>query len=452
MKKLPNSLTVIVAGASTGITITRYRSGVATTQNLPIPWIPDSNGNIFWPLEWLRQLMVSIRSEARAGDVIAGGTWGADAALAIDKPTMDNVDWLLNPFHYRCIGKEYLYQALTNTTAEHVFEMSGGAAVASYQMYCQLHAYRKFYGDELDKVVAIIPIADLITYWLSGHQGHDKTILQSYGLLAYHGLQIYTQFSKLASKILPWQAIETSVMMADNDATVVPITHDSVRSRDFGFVFGDLVNWTGTWAGPAWRIPEFGAASAEMYRAGIAIEGIGPSRAAVCNSAHTPYYKAVCTQGGFVDNGQILFDQAAKAACREMRNINKIIDVSSCPNLPNEDLAIDLIGICNGNAALALATLIQSTAIAFDKVVTNMATLLGQNKPKQVVITGGWGNNKAYQRAVNLLGYEVIIPPNPEDATTLGVAMDALRRTGHALANLEALELLGVNCDFAYQS
>jgi hypothetical protein len=442
LRKLPYTIWAVVLGASEGLTVFGFHpDGTITRTNQKIA-LDLTHGISYWPIGWLRQQLADIYGAASPGDVIAIGVWGADLYVTVEEPNQDELRNFLNPLHYTSATQKHLDKALEFMDAQTVFFNGGGAAVASYQPYSLLQVYQQTDDKNMESVKTIVPMADMITLWLSGQKGHDVNMLQSYGLYHPEGKEVYKQFeAQIYDALIPWPVFADDCLLETSKGVyVVPTTHDSVRSRDWGFAFAQTNFWTGTWSGPAiLTIDSAFHPTEELFKLRMAIEGIGDSRAIIANTSYTACYNHLCKIAGCVLGDKILYGAAAKQA-RAVIDEAQIIDLSPTGLSPKETAAA-LVEMY-GDPVLALASVIKSVVHCFDAKMTNASQLLPGRNLKVISETGGWCANTTSSRELQRCGYEIIVPPLAQYATAAGLALNALQRMPNRYSREEATKLL----------
>ncbi len=179
----------------------------------------------------------------------------------------------------------------------------------------------------------------------------------------------------------------------------------------------------------------------ETFKAGVAFEGVGDSRTAITNIAMLgkvwkQLFKAYLGQ-------EATYEQAAKEALICLKDNMERFDLSKLPEDSAEVVAF-MDEVCGKGASnsFKLACFINSCAAACDQKLKATAEVLHLSRPTVVAIIGGWAENVAFRRALEMLGYKVQIPPLATLATHAGLAADALVRVGYAPSFAQALAMM----------
>lgn len=437
---------VVICGVTSGLTAGCFQGGkYQSLLKANLPFAENENGIKYWPMDWLNAVLQTVSSGyAISGDIVACATWGADyAPIATDR--IGRSLRVLPAQFYGSVPREFLDQATKVIDPLEIYLGTGGANVKWFQMLSQLFCDLQHRGDLLrsDQVIGFVPMADIITSLLSGKQGHDKTMLQSYGLLGPGSREIYARLfgEEFAKKIAPWEMFaEDGLLEGPGGIRICPTTHDSVPSRDIGFMLCDDNDWTGTWVGGAKKRKAYPNVqpSAASFTADIAFEGIGDSAAAITNiDMFGSLWEALKKKAGWPD-----YATAAAKALPLLEAMEVRETLSRNPAPKGEGILPYLETAFGSDWALQAAGLITIAAEACKKSFDDTAALFGTPPPTKVAFTGGWVNNPAFLAKMQMLGIELVIPPLAAEATHAGVAAKALIRAGEAANLQEALELL----------
>ncbi|MFA5022072.1 MAG: hypothetical protein WC508_03270 [Patescibacteria group bacterium] len=438
---------VVIFGASSGLTVGYFAGGkFCVLVKAKIPFRQDANGIKYWPLAWLKKQLAAVMEYAQPGDIVAPATWGADyAAFADDSAVFGgmNLGWAK---FYASVPEHYLKQVTDIIPAEELYLRTGGANVDWFQMYSQLKCDLGLQANVLlaKTTTGLIPMADVITYLLTGQKGHDQTMLKSYGLTEPGWRKIYLQLfgSEIANKIAPWPVFpENQLLTRPNGVRVCPTTHDSVPSRRVGFTLCPWDLWTGTWGGDALDLTAFPnvTPSKKSFGANVAFEGIGNSAAAITNfGMFGTIWDAIKTEGGWPS-----YDAIAQSALEFLgaSEISMIMGNNPTPNLTRMMEHLEKT-FSAGNWPLKAAYFITVVAQICKNGLEGTAKLFDLPKPVSVAVTGGWTENEAFLAQLENLGIAPLIPPLATEATHAGVAAQALVMADEANTFAEALELL----------
>jgi activator of 2-hydroxyglutaryl-CoA dehydratase len=85
--------------------------------------------------------------------------------------------------------------------------------------------------------------------------------------------------------------------------------------------------------------------------------------------------------------------------------------------------------------------LVNTIAVKCVSGLSNAAEVLGVGMPSEVAIVGGFAENKAILKALELHGITAVVPPFAGLATQAGAAAEALRRAEIASTTSEALAM-----------
>ena len=159
---------VSVFGATTGVTLYEFvvGRGFRLLWKRDIPWITD--GQVYaWPMDWLKGILDEVKAMAAPGAVVTSAMWGADVVH------MDGDDIMGKVLHYRSVPPEFAGRLIKNSGISN-YEWSrlmGNVHPAFYQAVFSSCFWRKY--TRCDSCLQIIPLADWITWQLSGQKGHD---------------------------------------------------------------------------------------------------------------------------------------------------------------------------------------------------------------------------------------------------------------------------------------
>lgn len=437
-----HKIIVPVVGATTGLTVWEFsKDGAALIMDTPVPWLKEDNGAWYWPLDWLKNICKEIMKLAKPGDIVTMAIPGADLAIETDKGWLDAQ-------HYQSIGVGYFnhFMDMSHMSRLEVYLKSGGANVAFFQPPAQLEAevIRRGLLNLVTEIKSIVPLSDWITFTMTDGLDIvmlDQVMLQSQGLLVDSAKEIYErEFSQLITRALVNKPMfTTNANLTDTmSRLIIPVTHDSVPARMVGFSADTLfVIWTGSWVGTA--ISLLGrddiVPSEKTYSANIVFEGIGKSRAAISNITMAgPIYKSL--------KAELSFDQMVEVVMDYMPRV-KTFDLEE---MPIESIKESCAWLCDKyvTPGVSATALIKTTALACYTNLKNQAEMLGLEDPCQVAIIGGWAENRAFKMILEKLGLKVVIPPLAKDATHVGLAAEALVRTGNATNTADALNQLVV--------
>ncbi|MFA4880862.1 MAG: hypothetical protein WC650_04550 [Candidatus Doudnabacteria bacterium] len=304
-----------------------------------------------------------------------------------------------------------------------------GVHIATFQPWAQI-TYMQQMGWNLDRkeIKTIIPLADLITLWLTGGeiQMHAPSMHKSQGLGAREILEIL--FPEFAYKIAPWRVIP----LGQYYDGIFPIDHDSIFSRLIGFMLCPWVLWTGSWVGVARFMQGLSAKPSKItFDAGIAFEGAGWTEAAITNTGmYGVIYKELLRRAG------LKYSEVQNVALQRIwEEYSRVLNLKKLPSKA-EEAADWLVKKCAGGLKLdlekeedkkfslnvAIFSFIKSVAKACADDLKNVAYALGLDMPTKVAITGGWAENEFFKLALGELGIEVVVPYFARNATHAGQA------------------------------
>ncbi|MFA6215578.1 MAG: hypothetical protein WC768_03355 [Patescibacteria group bacterium] len=440
MNSKKGSRNVVAAGfgATSDFTVRVYSpTGNQKVVEAKVPWQTGKGGAIYWPLDWLQDMMKAVRSYAGRGDLIAGAMPGADLVFL-------KSGFPLKARHYPSTPEGVLAEITAKIPALELYMATGGANVDFYQPYCQLAAMFAS-RSTMWNTDTIVPLADWLTgvlhNWRVGLRA-DQVMWQSQGLATLTSEALYRKlFGKdLAAKLFRSDFFRRCEVVRDraSGAIIVPVTHDSVPARMVGFSQCPWVIWSGTWLGIAFcLLKHLGIKpTAQTFAAGIAFEGIGSSRAAITNIAQLG--RAYKWMIGFAN-----WDYATAAL-----QANTVIDCTrpyDLTGMPTDEAEAKtwLRELYNKRSPqAAIAGLLKSAALACHQKLEATAGVLRLAAPTEISVIGGWAQNSAFINALRKLGYKVHIPPFAAEATHAGLAADALVRVGDAKTFNEALAML----------
>jgi len=440
-------LILFVMGATTGIKVfVVNKDGFTLVKQVDIPWVKPGNGATYWPVEWMQKFLnEDILALAESGDTVGGLMWGAD--LAVTTKT-DRIE-LADPIHYGCLaGIDLMGEVATRMDPLEIYQRSGGPIVDFFMPFAQLLAYEYFHPGTLDHITSVEPISSWLTTELAGgFRGHDAVMLQDQGLNpATEGARVCEAITGVPADVFPVSAmLDNEIIKRGDGVRVVGVSHDSVYARLAAYAASEqtnvVANWTGTWLGPAvYLADEAPPLTNEMMEAGIAIEGAWRSKSAIINSARFGgHYKALMREAG------VGYDQAAEEARKRLGHI------SSCSgylferkDLPGGgEVALAWLKNNYANPLDGIAALIYTAAnLIYDDTIAIQHTT-GIHLPDELVVVGGWSQNKAYIEQLGHLGFKpIVVPGFAPEATMLGLAADCLFRSGQAGSMEEAFDKL----------
>ena len=440
----------VVFGATSGCTVQRWKNGGC--ENLlqaNIPWVTKVSGDdeaVYWPNPWIKDTLGLLRHMANPGDIIAAGMPGADLALLLNT---GGAEMYVPPVqHYRSVP-DCLQDRIEASGKLALYLRQNGANVASFQPPAQLLAESLRRPTVLGSVRAIVPFCDVLTAWLVKAFGgqnnlrHDPTMIQSQGLSQLAAMREFMVeqipgFAVVQDKLTPWPMFDAGkIIQTPSGVMIVPVTQDSVPSRMVGFASAPNNVWTGTWVGTASMAGPDCQPSAESFAAGLAFEGVDASRAVIsnCGGMAGTAYKAL--------KGKLSYAEAAAAALPMLQGL-KIPDPSAireCGVIGSPDFAEKWHNLYRTRQEDLASFLKYIAGLCVQKLAAT-DKLFGRRRQRQVAVTGGWAENDAFNKALELLDCEVIIPPFADKATAAGLAAEALVRAGRAKDFAEALAIL----------
>lgn len=430
---------VLVFGATTGATLHEFKvgGGIKLIWNKEIPWQIDGQ-NYLWPMDWLMNVLDEVKSMATPGTAIASAMWGADVVHMYNGRIIDRV------LHYRSIPSVFAEDLIRESGISR-YEFSrlmGNVHPEFYQMVFSSRYWRQYVGcyDPVD----VIPLADWITWGLSGQKGHDQVMLhnQGVGVATSKLVNNYFDNSHLSQFAPVWPKFSFGQLLeAGNGVYVVPCTHDSAFARTLlastGLEWG---LWTGSWYGICKIVNEQDRASEQTFRAGLVFEAM-PKNAmsAISNiGMHGPHYKAlknVC--------GSMSYECATGMALLKLEQVvseGRVFSPDLLAHKP-DDFARLALEQGEGDHSLALATMVNTIASNCQSGISNAVAVLGISIPNTVAIVGGFAENRAILKALQLHKTNVVVPPFAGLATQAGAAAHALCLSGMASNTGEALKM-----------
>ncbi len=443
----------VVFGATTGCSVDIFAGGKCTTVSREdIPWItvPDGDGGeaIYWPNRWVEGKLLLLSAWAEPGDIICVGMPGADLALVRGEPRFHNLEF--EPVqHYRSVPA-ICQEVVESTNVAALYRRQNGALVASFQPPAQLLAEAKRRPAKLRAAKAIVPFCDVMTYWLTQTfnnepiLGHDRHMLQDQGLSNRRDMRRWLTklvggFAGLEEKLVPWKLFrEREMIRTSSGVMIMPVSHDSVYSRLVGLAFCPKGIWTGTWVGSFQRPSHGFKPNDDCLKLGLAFEGYGHASAAITNCAGM----AGAAYKWMKDQRNYSYQRAAELACEclGIHSQEKLAPVFKSVNEP--DFAKEWFLTRFGGQPNGLAALVEAVAYSCICTLEDADKMFGTRSDLEVAITGGWAENKAFLKAIDRLKYTPVIPPFASQATSAGLAAEALVRAKRAATFAEALSLL----------
>jgi hypothetical protein len=426
--KLDRRIIAAVIGVTTGVTAIEYGpDGAKEVMQWPNIWWGGIPKGRAWNTEWLKEVILRlVREKAAPGDIVTFGIPGADLAVFTgDEPTMDNLRPLL---HYRPM-LDRGYAQVVQARVPNWKSWSGWTITDSFQPVCQISAYDTL--ETIARAKTIVPLCDLLTYWLSGVQGRDPVMQQDQGLLHPNAHRVFDVlyghdfFSRFQPKSWPLFD-EYELIEAVDGVYIVPASHDSVYSRLVGFAVADVVIWTGSWGGVAVRFKGKVPRGADQEKfSQIAVEGVGHSQAAITNAAFLgPTWKQLKNGAGYET-----YYEAAEVA-RQCLDQGIILTLQEAPrDEEGVKTAEWVLTQCSGSHSRALASVARTMAEACRQNLDEVSSFLGRPLGAEVAITGGWSQNEAFRDALRGVGFsQPFIAPHAMNATHAGLAAEALVR------------------------
>ena len=440
MSKKIERVLVLVFGATTGVTLHEFKVGCGfrLLWNKEIPW--KMEGSVYvWPMSWLEKTLKEVKAEATPGTIIASAMWGADVVHMHEDEIVGKV------LHYRSIPSEFA-EELKNDSGISDYEWSrlmGHVHPAFYQMVFSSRFWRE--RTLCESHLQVIPLADWITWKLSGQKGHDHVMLHNQGAGNSTSKLVNIYFDKWDSSLFApvWLEFSSNQLLETGSSEyVVPCTHDSAYARTI-LASTDLPwgLWTGSWYGVC-KIVEGGTdtASEKTFNAKLVFEAMpNNGMSAISNiGMHGPLYKALKNV-----NGEISYERATELA---LAKLDKVIDykVVYGPKILSqkpEEFAKSALEKVDGDHGLALASMVNTIAVNCESGLTKAASALDVSTPKEVAIVGGFAENSAILTALKGCGIDAIVPPFAGLATQAGAAAHALCLAGEARSTGEALNM-----------
>ena len=432
---------VLVAGATTGVTLYEFimGRGFRLLWNKDIPWIIE--GQVYvWPMNWLKNVLSGIKAMATPGTIITSAMWGADVVH------MDDSDEIVGKvLHYRSVPSEFA-EGLIKESGISNYEWSrlmGNVHPAFYQAVFSSCFWRQYV--HCDRRLQVIPLADWITWQLSGQKGHDRVMLHNQGLGVPTSKLVNEYFDTLhRSRFAPvWSEFHSSqILEIGNNRYVVPCTHDSAFARmvlaSTGLPWG---LWTGSWYGVCKIMSnEINMIGERTFNAGLVIEAM-PNNAmsAISNiGMHGPLYKALKNV-----NGPISYNHATELALASLDEVimKNIFFDKEFLSQESEVFARWALEKAGGHLCIALAVMVNTIATSCKSGLSNAALALGMSIPRNVAIVGGFSENQAILEALKRYHIYTVVPPFAGLATHAGAAAHALCLAGMASTTKEALKM-----------
>lgn len=412
---------VSVLGATSGVTTLRVTSdGIERgVLDAHVPW-DHHDSRMYWNPQWLKNLLGMLSNYARGG-ILAMGIPGADIVIT----TTDAWGTPLAMPHYRGFGDADLAETLDQLGLGklEMYLASGGANVAPYQPYCQLH--HTTIPDLRGMERQVITTADFITRHLTMEDGRDADMATSQGLTP-EAIELCRKLPGINGAVLfpgeLYQGLLTNHHIGDNLVRILPCSHDSIWSRMWGYwATGKLIPWniwTGSWCGWAHRLKADLHPSAATFFAGISLEGAGERKSAIANIAMVgPVYKATLMRGG------LTYRQGADLAVRNLSRVTPF-DITQMP--ADVGAASDFVLRHYGDQMInALPGILFTLAHLCRVQMDEAAAVLDTEAPVDASITGGFSENEAFLEALRMKGFNPIVPPHAGIATHMGLAARA---------------------------
>ncbi|MCX6724306.1 MAG: hypothetical protein NT155_04025 [Candidatus Staskawiczbacteria bacterium] len=436
-----NRILVLVFGATTGATLHEFKvnSGYRPIWKKDIPW--QMAGKVyFWPMDWLKQVLAEVREMATPGTIIAPAMWGADVVHMWGDRIEGDV------LHYRSVPEAFANQLMAETgIPKHEWSrLMGNVNAEFYQMVFSGAFWRNYTQDQ--RRLEVVPLADWMTWWLSGYQGHDPVMLCNQGAGAPTSKLVNRYFNEnnLDEFAPVWRVFGANELLPlQNGAFVMPCTHDSPIARlilaSTGLAWG---LWTGSWYGVFRAISKGDkiVASEQTYKAGLVFEAMpGGGVSAISNIAMDgPRYKALKNV-----NGEISYRDAADLALARIYRVakNQTIFPDEMMKLEPGAFATAAMAETKGSPNMALAIMANTIAMSSKKGLEAAASALGLSNPESIAIVGGFAENAAILKALELNGINPIVPPFAGMATQAGLAARALCLSGTVKTVEEALAM-----------
>lgn len=439
---LVTKVLALVFGATAGATLYEFRvgQGFRLVWNKDIPWIMDDKVYV-WPMGWLESILHEVREMATPGTIIASAMWGADVVhMSLNGYRAEEV------LHYRSIPPDFANDMISQSgIPKHEWSrLMGHVHPEFYQMVFSSAFWRRYTNDR--GLVQVIPLADWITLQLSGEKGHDRVMLHNQGAGVATSQLVNSHFNRYEfSEFAPvWDIFEPDELLSlQDDIYVVPCTHDSTLARlvleSTGLPWG---LWTGSWYGVYRKItPDISVKPGEgTYNAGLVFEAMPKGGfSAISNiGMHGPRYKALKDA-----KGRMSYEDAAKLALARIDLIKSQGLIFSKELLTQEPDAFARAALVQAkdDLGLALATMVNTIAASSKGGLENAALALGVPKPCEVAIVGGFAENPAILRALDLYGIRAVVPHFAGMATHAGLAAQAMRLYHGSMGIAQALEM-----------
>ena len=449
---------VVIFGATEGgrVNVLRFSEQegcVKLMSEIQIPWLVHGNGE-YWPLNWLGDLLGKVCDSAQNGDIICGATWGADVRLRLYKEiTIGNETVIDLARFYGSVPKKVLGN-YSPAQEEYIYLGCGGANVAFYQPYAHIISA---INDGVVKTTADIcnltPMVDVMTDMIRGLDTedllYDQTMLQSMGLMVDSAQNVYADlFSPgFAQRIFKsGQLARTGggveIVRQGKKFFLMPFTHDSVPARLASQC--SQVMWGGTWFGTAVRIRNGNLIpTVELYRAGIAIEGIGGEAFAIGNMGeygkdwkrlvHRYFRDQYAEMADYAKTGLLTDRELEPYPIARLGKDNSAEELVSA----YQEMSGDVLKVAHVGAAIVKAIAIR----CWEQILTT-CQLLGQPMDNRLVITGGPVENVALQLALEQQGFVLSQSKVPGKETHYGTAARAMVSAGWCQDFDEALGVL----------
>lgn len=336
---------------------------------------------------------------------------GADMAIGYDGDVFGHYHAPL--LHYRSMLKSGRAARVMEQVPEWR-QWSGLAICDEFQPPCQLLAYQET-GLELKTAKFIVPLCDLLTFWLTGVKGMDPVMHQSQGLAHPDAPRIYNKLfgqgvhARINSGL--WNVFDEYKLIEQDGIYYGPVTHDSPFNRRNGI-------WTGTWVGTDLRLPcklsELDLSKAEE---GLAIEGVGHTAAVISNVAFAGRaWKQLMISQGFADDD---FAGAANYALATLE-LARDLDLTQMPRDDTGEKSAAWVKeqLPPNKPEGILASFIFSVATACRQKIEATASFLGIDVPTDINVAGGWSQNVAFLASLALFGFNPSVPPHGANATS----------------------------------
>jgi sugar (pentulose or hexulose) kinase len=427
---------VLVFGATTGVTLHEFivGRGFRLLWNKEIPW--KMEGSVYvWPMNWLQDILNEVRRMATPGTIIASAMWGADVVHMSDDEIIGKV------FHYRSVPSTFAEQLIKDSgISKHEWSrLMGNVHPEFYQMVFMSRFWHQ--NTLYNKSSRVIPLADWITWKLSGQKGHDRVMLhnQGVGVPTAKLINSYLQPARLMFSPVWPEFISDQLLETENGVYVVPCTHDSALARTV-LASTDLKwgLWTGSWYGVCKIVDANDKASESTFNAGLVFEAM-PNNAmsAISNiGMHGPLYKALKNV-----NGEISYERATELAFTKLDQAHErgLYFSDQILSETPEEFAKSALEYLGGDLSLALAAMLNTIASRCMSGLFNAASALGLHTPREVAIVGGFAENAAILKALSKYNVNAVVPPFAELATQAGAAAHALCLAGVASNTKDAL-------------